>query len=243
MRLRIVGITALASFALGSTVYAVSPLSELSTGATASEPAEKVVTFSSVGPYVPDSTIPSDSTPTDSTTPSDSTPTDSTPTDSTTTTTSFPIPDPNPDGPIFPISTKPLCQLVNGFGGYSKARGGSGHAGIDIGATEGQAVFAVESGVLYRQWLDTGTAGKGWGLLTANGDKYRYFHLADFAPGLSEGSRVEQGDVIGFVGDTGNASPGGYHLHFEYRPGPSNDPVNPYPFLDIPSDCKDYVRK
>ncbi len=75
--------------------------------------------------------------------------------------------------------------------------------------------------MLYRQFTDLGSApGYGWGLIGLSDTQYRYYHLSAFVPGLAEGDTVRQGDVIGYVGDTGNATPGGYHLHFEVRPGP-----------------------
>lgn len=141
---------------------------------------------------------------------------------------------------FFPIDPEPECALVNGFGGYSKAGGGYTHQGVDIGATEGQAVFAVENGTLYEQY-DGRNSGLGWGLLSESDVKYKYYHLSGFAEGLSPGDWVERGQLIGYVGDTGNASPGGWHLHFEVRPGPSYTAVNPYPLLVIPDGCADYI--
>ena len=44
--------------------------------------------------------------------------------------------------------------------------------------------------------------------------RYYYAHLDRYAAGVREGMRVRRGDVIGYVGDTGNAQPGDYHLHF-----------------------------
>lgn len=142
---------------------------------------------------------------------------------------------------LFPVEADGYyCALVNGFGGYSKYRGSGSHQGVDIGGEIGQPVYATESGVLYDEWNDTGAAGLGWGLLADTDVKYRYFHLDTKTEGLAVGDRVERGDLIGTVGETGNA--GGPHLHFEVRPGPDYDPVDPYPMLmPLPEGCLDYV--
>lgn len=148
-----------------------------------------------------------------------------------------------PDGLRFPIDPFPVCEVLNNFGGYSKTYGGGGHQGVDIGAALGQEVYAVEDGVLYRKFTDlSGNAGYGWGLWSDTDTKYRYYHLSAFAEGLSEGDRVVEGQLIGYVGDTGNATPGGYHLHFEVRPGPEphDVPVDPVPLLGIPEVCNVY---
>ena len=66
---------------------------------------------------------------------------------------------------------------------------------------------------------------------------FYYAHLHRYADGLFEGKMVRQGEVISYVGDTGNAGPGNYHLHFSimaisdpkrYWEGVS---INPYPLL------------
>jgi murein DD-endopeptidase MepM/ murein hydrolase activator NlpD len=159
---------------------------------------------------------------------------------------------PSGDGILFPINPLPRCLLVNGFGGYSGVNGAGGHQGVDIGADLGQEVYAVVDGVLQAQLDNTGAAGWGWKLLShpdAGGvrDQYRYYHLDSFAEGLEVGDWVSAGDVIGYVGDTGNATPGGWHLHFEVRPGPQPErfgsaaAVDPLPLLDIPSTCSNYL--
>jgi len=137
----------------------------------------------------------------------------------------------------FPMDPLPRCIVGNNFGGDSKLYGPGAHEGVDITATLGQRVFAVDDGVLSRQFLDAGSAGFGWELRATVGDvRYRYFHLSGFAEGLTTGGTVVAGQLIGYVGDTGNAGAGNYHLHFEVRPG--NVPVDPVPLLAIPSSCR-----
>ena len=73
---------------------------------------------------------------------------------------------------------------------------------------------------------------------SADGTYYFYAHLSTFADGLSVGSKVTRGQVIGYVGDTGDAGPGNYHLHFEVHPGSQkNAAVDPVPLLEIPTAC------
>jgi peptidoglycan LD-endopeptidase LytH len=149
-------------------------------------------------------------------------------------------------GLFFPIDSSPRCLVFNNFGGFSKTFGSGGHQGVDIGADLGQKVYAVADGVLYRQFTDlSAAAGLGWGLHADDDMKYRYYHLSAFADGLTVGDRVVQGQLIGYVGDTGNATPGGWHLHFEVRPGPDphNVAVDPVPLLGIPRTCTVYPRQ
>lgn len=155
------------------------------------------------------------------------------------------------DGLLFPIEPTPMCEVLNNYGGTSKSGQSGGHQGVDIGAMEGQEVYAVGDGILEDQLIDYpgSSAGHGWKLRVYSPDgtevQYRYYHLSGFAEGLQEGSVVTKGQVIGWVGDTGNATPGGWHLHFEVRPGPplrygSQPSVDPVPLLDIPSVCNVY---
>ena len=66
---------------------------------------------------------------------------------------------------------------------------------------------------------------------------YYYAHLDHYAPGLKEGDQVARGQVIAYVGSTGDASPDAPHLHFEITKLPPDkhwwqgEPINPYPVL------------
>jgi murein DD-endopeptidase MepM/ murein hydrolase activator NlpD len=149
------------------------------------------------------------------------------------------------EGLLFPIDPLPRCVLINGFGGYSKSGQRNGHQGVDIGADLGQEVYAVEDGKLYDQWTD-GNPGLGWGLHGDSDTRYRYFHLSAFAEDLEVGDRVEKGQVIGYVGDTGNATPGGWHLHFEVHErtsGSRYQAVDPLPLLAVPSVCTNLIGR
>ena len=100
--------------------------------------------------------------------------------------------------------------------------GGRSHEGVDMLAPMGTPIYAVVSGsVNFRQNRLGGNAAS---LVGDNGNRYYYAHFASYE-GVSR--RVNQGDVIGYNGDTGNAT-GTPHLHFEVHPG-GGLAVNPTP--------------
>ncbi len=100
--------------------------------------------------------------------------------------------------------------------------GGRRHQGVDMLAPTGTPLQAVVSGFVDHR--SNALGGVTVSLRGDNGNRYYYAHLVAYE-GLP--GRVEQGQVIGYVGDTGNAR-GTPHLHFEIRPG-GGVPVNPYP--------------
>lgn len=114
--------------------------------------------------------------------------------------------------------------------------GGRQHEGVDIIANEGKLLYAVVDGEISKQYWDTPGALSGNGLRVAqpNGTYFTYLHMAGFAPGITVGTQVEAGDVIGFVGNTGASATA--HLHFEIHPG-GGAAVNPYPYVKAIDDC------
>jgi murein DD-endopeptidase MepM/ murein hydrolase activator NlpD len=103
------------------------------------------------------------------------------------------------------------------------------HEGNDIFAPAGTPVLAVTDGILRR----VGTArvpGNRLYLYSETGDYYFYGHLSSFEADARSGRRVKAGQVLGYVGSTGDAEPTPPHVHFEIHPG-AGGPVNPYPFL------------
>ena len=102
------------------------------------------------------------------------------------------------------------------------------HTGIDIFAPKGTAVVAVEDGIV--SYIgDQPKGGHCLWLTTESGVSFYYAHLDRWAPGLYEGMEVQSGDLLGFVGNTGNAIHTPSHLHFAINQ--NDEMVNPYPVL------------
>mgnify|MGYP002622172885 CR=1 FL=1 len=119
-------------------------------------------------------------------------------------------------------------EVIRDFGDL---RGGGTrlHEGQDMHAPQGTPIVSPTEAIVIR----TGTGpSAGKYVYTANpgGETFRYMHLDDIAD-LDPGDELDVGDLIGTVGDTGNAPDGVYHLHFEVRDD-DNDATDPYPRLD-----------
>jgi murein DD-endopeptidase MepM/ murein hydrolase activator NlpD len=114
--------------------------------------------------------------------------------------------------------------------------GGRLHLGTDIGGAEGTPLRAVVSGVISQMYHDQvgSLSGNGLKVAMADGTYFFYAHLSGFAPGIAVGTRVQAGQVIGYMGRTGNA--GITHLHFEVHPR-GGSAVNPYPILRAYGAC------
>lgn len=123
---------------------------------------------------------------------------------------------------------------------YDEARGASLHEALDILAPRGTPVLSAADGRVLR--LFDSTPGGLMVYATDPSERFILFygHLDAYAAGLSDGMPLERGQVIGYVGTTGNAPEGTPHLHFGIlRGNPSVSwsvgvPVNPYPLLAHP---------
>lgn len=120
---------------------------------------------------------------------------------------------------------------------FDEARGSRVHEAIDIMAPRGTPVRAVAHGRIAK--LFASDAG---GLTIYQFDSneqlaYYYAHLDRYEPGLAEGDEVRRGDLLAYVGSTGNASRDAPHLHFAvFVLGPEKRwwegrPIDPYPLL------------
>jgi murein DD-endopeptidase MepM/ murein hydrolase activator NlpD len=104
---------------------------------------------------------------------------------------------------------------------FSDTRGGHAHEALDIMAPRGTAVLAVAEGNVVKLFTS-----KQGGLTVYQFDNsgtwcYYYAHLDRYAPALKEGTLLRKGDVLGYVGSTGDASPDAPHLHFAiFKLGP-----------------------
>lgn len=137
------------------------------------------------------------------------------------------------DSIIVPVANVPRSALTDTWGA-SRSEGRT-HEGIDIMAPMGAPVRAAADGRIVK-FFDSERGGITiYQFDTSERFVYYYGHLSRRAPGLAEGDVVEQGDVIGYVGMTGNAPVP--HLHFEIqRLTPERhwweaESMNPYPLL------------
>ena len=136
---------------------------------------------------------------------------------------------------IIPVTGVKPDQLIDTF---SDSRSeGRVHDAIDIPAPAGTPVIAAADGQIVKLFQ---SEKGGTTIYQLSADKkliFYYAHLQSYADGLQEGQFKKQGEVIAYVGDTGNAGPGNYHLHFSISV--TSDPrrywegtnINPYPLL------------
>jgi peptidoglycan LD-endopeptidase LytH len=140
-----------------------------------------------------------------------------------------------PDNLIVPVAGVRPDQLRDTF---SEARSeGRFHDAIDISATRGTPVLAAADGTILRLFHSERGGTTIYQVSTDRRFVYYYAHLDRYAEGLMIGGLAKQGETIAYVGDTGNAGIGNYHLHFSIAV--ISDPkrywdgvnINPYPLL------------
>lgn len=107
--------------------------------------------------------------------------------------------------------------------------GGRSHQGVDMMASRGTPLVAIENGTVIRIG-NGGLGGKTVWLRSDTGHEYYYAHLDGWASGLGAGDYLEVGELLGYVGNTGNAIHTLPHLHFEYHRN-GGSAINPYPLV------------
>jgi len=142
---------------------------------------------------------------------------------STTTTTPLPPPPPTPGVKVCPVD-----GAVTFRDSWGEPRPGNRtHTGTDMMAAKGTPLVAIEDGYIwYMSWHYAG--GNGLYIQSDTGDRWYYAHMDGYAAGIRTGVRVSAGQLVGYVGDTGNASID--HLHLGYLPGGAYYD-NPYPIM------------
>jgi peptidoglycan LD-endopeptidase LytH len=115
-------------------------------------------------------------------------------------------------GLIIPVAGIRPEELVDT---YTAARSqGRTHNAIDIMAGKGTPVLAAIDGPIKRLFLSDKGGITLYQLGPDSTTVYYYAHLDAYAPGIVQGKMLKQGEVLGYVGDSGNAGAGNYHLHF-----------------------------
>lgn len=128
--------------------------------------------------------------------------------------------------PVQGVSRKQL----NDTWGAARSQGRS-HEGIDIMAEKGTKVYSTTDG-LVASLKGNNLGGTVIWIIGPSGSWHYYAHLSKHKRGLNEGDYIRKGDLIGYVGNTGNARSTAPHLHYGiYLSGKGRGATNPYPYL------------
>jgi len=128
-------------------------------------------------------------------------------------------------GFAFPVANP--HNFVDTFG--APRSGGRTHEGNDIFAPYGTPLLACERGVVQKMGVNTLGGTKLW-IAGESGTSYYYAHLSAYVAGLVDGTLVEPGNVVGYVGNSGDAITTPPHLHFEIHPG-GGAAIDPFAIL------------
>ncbi len=140
------------------------------------------------------------------------------------------------EGLKLPVQGVTANQLIDTYS-QSRGEGTRAHNAIDIAAPRGTPVYAAAAGTLVKLFVSKDGGNTVYERSPDGTAIYYYAHLDSYAPALAEGMAVMPGQLLGFVGSTGDADPAAPHLHFAIMalvPGESwwqGRPINPYPLL------------
>jgi hypothetical protein len=140
----------------------------------------------------------------------------------------------------------PVVGTVHYIDDFGAPRPGGPHQGNDLMAAKKSPAVAAEAGKV-KFWTSSARAGCMLYLYGDSGTTYLYIHLnndltmkndnqgkcvagGSYAPGLKDGARVAAGQLVGYVGDSGDADGGASHLHFEVHPN-DGAAADPFPYL------------
>jgi hypothetical protein len=152
----------------------------------------------------------------------------------------------NPKKGVVPILIFPVAGDVTYIDDFGQPRPGGPHQGNDLMGVKKTPVVAVESGKI-KFWTTSANAGCMLYLYGDSGTTYDYIHLNNdltmrndnrgkcvpgvaYARGLKDGAHVQAGQMVGYLGDSGDANGIASHLHFEVHPN-GGAAVSPYPYL------------
>jgi murein DD-endopeptidase MepM/ murein hydrolase activator NlpD len=128
----------------------------------------------------------------------------------------------------FDFPVRGSCSFIDSWGAWRS--GGRTHKGTDVMAARGTPLVACVTGTISSaSFSDVGLGGISLHLRGSHNDVWYYAHLSSIADGIKPGVSVSAGQVIGYVGDTGNAKGGAYHLHFGLTL--NGTAINPYATL------------
>src|SRR5919204_614284 len=118
-------------------------------------------------------------------------------------------------GYVFPVYGP--HSFSDTFGAFRGDVPGNWHHGDDIFAPLGAPILACADGAIFSVGWNNVGGNRLW-LRDGEGNEFYYAHLSAYSPAARNGNRVKAGEVIGFVGNTGDAEGTPYHLHFEVHP-------------------------
>ena len=135
---------------------------------------------------------------------------------------------------VFPVYGP--SSFIDTFGAARSDVSGDYHHGDDIFGQLGQPLVAVTDGIVFSVGYQKIGGNRLW-ILDSQGNQFYYAHLSAFSTAAVNGAHVKAGEVVGFMGNTGDAEGTPYHLHFEVHPVSYlylgyDGAVDPTPYLD-----------